>query len=157
MSNLLGKELPDNLYELLKGEDVASQMGKVILITTVDAQGFPHPAMLSFGEMAARDVGNIRLATYKGSTTSTNLVRNKKLTVIIADEGITYYIKGTVTPLGEALKGLPYMVPFNMKVEQVLEDAEPEAPITTGIRFKPPEGTALLDQAEKILPEILAL
>ena len=48
MSQLLGKELTEELFERLKGDDVASQAGKAIVIVTVDEKEWPHPAMLSY-------------------------------------------------------------------------------------------------------------
>ena len=155
MSRLLGAKLPDRLFEILKGEDITPHLGKVVLLVTVDSQGFPHPAMLSLGEVAAKDKENIRLATYKGSTTSKNLRERGKVAMVFAEEGMTYYVKGEVTQLEEALPDLPSLSSFNLKVAQVIEDTEPQAPIISGIRFQLPEGQDLAAEARKVLPAIL--
>ena len=55
MSDDVGRELPDDLFDALWYEDVTVERGKAILITTADANGWPHPALLSFREVGARD------------------------------------------------------------------------------------------------------
>ncbi len=55
MSRELGNELPAALLSLLDGHDLPARMGKAILITTVDTQGWAHPALLSYGEVVAID------------------------------------------------------------------------------------------------------
>ena len=76
MTRSLGDSFPDVLLPLLDGRDLPGRMGKAILIATTDACGWPHPALLSYGEVVAMDRRHIRLATYRESTTSGNLLRD---------------------------------------------------------------------------------
>ena len=116
-------------------------MGKAILITTVDTQGWAHPALLSYGEVIAIDARRLRLATYRSSKTSSNLRRSGRLTLCLIEAGMAYYVK-TQALEQQAPPKLAGLARFEATVEQVLsdqarEDLEPDAKITTGIQFAP--------------------
>src|SRR5229473_7526063 len=139
MSRKLGNELPATLLSLLDGNDLPARMGKAILITTVDAQGWAHPALLSYGEVVAIDARRLRLATYGGSRTSSNLRRSGRLTMCVIEAGMAYYVK-TRALEQQASPKLPGLARFEATVEHVLEDQaredlEPDARITRGIEF----------------------
>ena len=143
MARLVGTELPDDLFKRLSGKDLAAHREKAVLIATVDSEGQPHPAMLSYFEIIARDRGNIRLATYRDSTTTRNMRRNGKLTLSIIDEGVAYYIKGTVQELKPELATWPGVAKLNLRVDQVLSDQANEnieagAYITGGVTYRSP-------------------
>lgn len=157
MSRLVGQELPPQVLEQLSGRDLQGCFGRVIPVVTVDAAGFPHPALLSFGEVVALDARRIGLATYADSTTTNNMRRNGRLTLLLLEPEGTYYIKGTVRERPGGLTAFPDLAHLEMRVEQVLEDAarsevEGEARITSGIRFGAgPDGQALLKQWEALV------
>jgi len=157
MSRLVGRELPPQVLEQLSGRDLRSRFGRVIPAVTVDAAGFPHPALLSFGEMVALDARRIGLATYADSTTTNNMRRNGRLTLLLVEAEGTYYIKGTVRERPGGLDGFPDLAHLEMHIEQVLEDAarsdiEGEARIASGIRFGAGAGeAALLKQWEAVV------
>ncbi|MGH7376213.1 MAG: pyridoxamine 5'-phosphate oxidase family protein [Candidatus Methylomirabilales bacterium] len=141
MARPLGNELPEALRELLDGRDPAARMGKAILITTIDPQGWPHPAMLSYGEVVAVDRRRLRLATYRASGTSRNMRRDGRLTLCLIDEGMAYYVKTRVREEQDPMAGFPALARFEATVEGVLadqarEDLEPGAGVTGGITFR---------------------
>jgi len=141
MSRELGNELPAVLLSLLDGHHLPARMGKAILITTVDAAGWAHPALLSYGEVVAIDARRLRLATYRGSKTSSNLRRSGRLTLCLIEAGMAYYVK-THALEQQAAADLAGLARFEATVEQVLsdqarEDLEPSAKIITGIEFDP--------------------
>ena len=70
MSRALGNELPDDLFHALWSEDAGRQTGKVIVVSTVDAEGWAHPALLSYREVGARDRTSLRVVTYAESRTT---------------------------------------------------------------------------------------
>jgi hypothetical protein len=137
----VGDRLPQVLLELLSGRDLPGRMGKAILIVTPDAQGWPHPAMLSFGEVVALEPRRLRLATYRSSGTSGNMRRDGKLTLCLIDEGMAYYVKTRVRADQDPMAAFPELTLFEATVEQVLadqarEDLEPGAGVTGGITFR---------------------
>lgn len=139
MSRDLGSELPGALLSLLDGHDLPARLGKAILISTVDAQGWAHPALLSYGEVVALDAHRLRLALYGSSGTCGNLRRSGRLTLCLIEEGIAYYLKAHSVEQQSA--ALPHgLARFEATVERVLvdqarEDLEPSARITSGIEF----------------------
>ena len=136
MSDEIGNELPDDLFQALS--DPGSQAGRAILATTVDAQGFAHPALLSYREVGARDRGTLRIVTYEGTRTTANLRENGRTTLIFVDERMMYYVKGTAAEVRSA-RGAPSFATMDVTVQQVLADAvgagEAGSYITSGITF----------------------
>jgi hypothetical protein len=142
MARVMGNTLPDPLCERLSGRDLSARMGEAILITTADAEGWPHPALLSYAELVAVDPRRLRLALYRTSRTSGNLRRSGKLTVCLIGPNMAYYIKAAVAAWRDPMEGFAHLARFEARVESVLadqarEDLETGACITEGIRFDP--------------------
>lgn len=159
MSKLVGAELPDDLYRRLSGDHLGDVANKVIPICTVDCQGWPHPALLSYFEVVALDRRNIRLATYTDSTTTNNMRRNGKLTIVILDERVAYYVKGNVAELQPQMRCAPHNAKLNLRVEQVLTDQadeqfEPGAYLSGGVTYYNPNRAREQVQAEAQLREL---
>jgi hypothetical protein len=160
LAHFVSNELPDDLYRRLQGNDLEAWAEKAILICTVDANGWPHPAMLSYFEVIAKDHRNIRLATYKNSKTTENMRRNGKLTVLVIDERVAYYIKGHVEELANAMNCSSHNSKLNLRVEQVLADDadqqfEAGTYVTGGITYKNPNSAPEQQKAQEILRELL--
>ena len=139
MSQVVGKELTEELFNRLKGDDITSKTGKAIVIVTVDNKGWAHPAMLSYYEVVAKDRSRIDLAVGKGSTTAKNLRRKGKITFLVTDSDMNYYIKASARELRDSMEGVPFMSLFRATVEQLSEDQEPDAVITSGVTFQRPQ------------------
>ena len=160
MSKLIGTELNDDLWRRLSSADLESFADKVILIATVDDQDRPHPAMFSYFEVVAADRNNIRMATYKDSSTTGNMRRNSKATISIIDERVAYYIKGNVTELQREMSCAPYNSKLNLKVEVVLadeanEEFEPGSYVSSGVIYQSPNRNKQLLKAREIIRELL--
>jgi len=136
MSRLVGNHLTEALMSRLGGPDVEVHEGKIIPVFTLDESSWPHPALLSYYEVRARDVSTLDLAVWKESSTANNLRRRGVLTLMITDEGVNYYVKGSVQQLEAEMAGAPQVTRFRMRVEQLLEDQEPNAVITTGLTYR---------------------
>lgn len=158
MSKLIGSKLPEDLYRRLTGADLSGCAEKAILVCTVDPQGLPHPAILSYFEVVARDMNTLRIATYKDSSTTRNMRHNGKLTIVIVDERLAYYIKGMVRELAPEMSCSPHNSKLELRVQQVLadeanEEFEPGAYISSGVTYKRPWNQL---QADRLLKELLA-
>ncbi|HEU4343731.1 MAG TPA: hypothetical protein VFU31_19445 [Candidatus Binatia bacterium] len=150
MSRLIGKQLSDSLLKRLGGEEVASHEGKIIPIFTLDEQGWPHPALLSYYEIVAKNPSTLDMALWKDSSTAKNLRRGGKVTLVITDRGINIYLKGSVKQLEAEMAGAPQVSRFRVTAEELLEDQEPNAQITSGPTYSRPTGREA-DFAAKIL------
>jgi len=136
MSQLLGKELPAALQARLGGSEVESHEGKIIPIFTIDEAGWAHPALLSYYEIAAKSPSTLDMALWKDSSTSKNLRQAGKVTLMISDHGVNFYLKGSVRELHYEMPGAAPVSRFRVTLEQVIEDQEPNAEITTGLTYR---------------------
>jgi len=136
MSKLLGKELPAALLQRLGGTEVETHEGKIIPIFTIDEAGWAHPALLSYYEIAAQDASTLDMALWKDSSTSKNLRQSGKVTLMVSDKGVNYYLKGSVRQLHYEMPGAAPVSRFRVALEQVIEDQEPNAEITTGLTYR---------------------
>jgi hypothetical protein len=136
MSKLLGKELTEALLNRLSGAGVTSHEGKIIPIFTLDDLGWPHPALLSYYEVVAKNASTLDMAIWKDSSTANNLRRTGKISLMITDSGVNFYIKGAVRELEPAMTGAPQVSRFQITVEQLLEDQEANAQITSGMTYE---------------------
>jgi len=136
MSQVIGKELTQALFDRLSGREIDAHEGKTIPIFTTDEQGWPHPALLSYYEVVAKNPSTLDMALWKNSSTADNLRRTDKVTLMISDRGVNYYLKGSVRELQHAMAGAPPVSRFQVTLEQVIEDQEPNAEITTGLTYR---------------------
>jgi hypothetical protein len=136
MSQILGKELTAELLERLNGSEVESHEGKIIPIFTIDEAGWAHPALLSYYELVAKTVSTLDMALWKDSSTARNLRRTGKITLMVSDRGINYYLKGSVRELEYEMTGAAPVSRFRITLDQVIEDQEPNAEITTGLTYR---------------------
>ena len=138
MSRSLGAALPPALVRRLSQEDLPSLLGRALPLLTLDDQGRPHPMLCSYLELLAVGPGLIRLAIGARSSTRRNLETRGAATLVIAEPGVTMYVKcrAGAPPLlaGELAR-------FELAVEDVLEDAaqdyEQGARITSGLTYAP--------------------
>ena len=138
MSVRLPPVMPGRLFRLMSGEHLNDLLNKVVLLITVDENGWPYAALLSYLEVIAVDRSNLRLAPWNNSTTTANLRRNGKVTLLVVEEEMAYYIQGAATELARDLEGFPGMSKMNVTVASILEDKaldyEGAARITAGVR-----------------------
>ena len=160
MPKLISKELTEDLHRRLCGTFVDEYANQVILVHTVDSKGWPHPAILTYFEVAAVDRRNVRLAAYKTSNTTENMRRSGKVTLSIFDQRVTYYVKGVASEVCREMLSAEHNSKFKVSVEEVLVDQadpvlEPGAYIASGITYAVPG--ADMDRARRaaILKELL--
>ena len=156
MSVRLKPILPDELFNRLNGEHLEQLWNRVVLLITVDEKGWPYAAILSYLEIIAPDRNTLRLAPWNNSTTTTNLRRDGRVTLLVVEEGLAYYIQGTATELCRDLEGFPGMAKIHVRIESVLQDNaldyEGSARITTGIRFENPQiDAAYIERGRRVL------
>lgn len=159
MARVRSEKLTDALQRRLSGADIDSLARTALVLCTIDPNGWPHPSMLSYFEVAARDPHNIRLAVYNGSRTCANMRERGKATLILVDEGLVCYVRGVVTEVAPVMRSAPYNAALQMRVEQVVfdeppPDLEPGAFVTSGITYSPRTADALA-RAHAVLAELL--
>ena len=161
MARMIGTKLSEDLGRRLDGHSVSDFADQAILLHTIDADGFPHPCVLSYFEVVAADIHNIHLATYKESQTTQNMRQRSKVTLSIFDTRVTYYLKGSARELRQEMRSAPHNSMINVSLEQVLSDQadpvlEPGAYIERGIIVVNPHVAREPARYEAILKELLA-
>jgi len=157
MSREVGSSLPRPLLDRLRGDDLAARVGFAVLILSIDEGGWPHPAMLSYGEMVALDSRRVRLAVHQRSGTAANLQRSRRITFCFVEANMTYYVKATVGLPPAPMQAFPHLARFEATVQSVLtdearSDTEPGAIIVDGVRFSPGRPTAaVLDDWQRVV------
>jgi hypothetical protein len=144
VSRSLGPELPAALLERFSQRDLQSRLGIAVPFVTVDAEGRPHPMLLSYLEVRAHDAGSVGIVILARSQTARNLTTRTTATLIVVEPDATFYVKlraldGPLPVAGGEPYDLGY---FLLAVEDVLEDAaadwEGGMRITGAIAYAPP-------------------
>lgn len=74
--------LPPDLAALFSGRAFRSRSRAVLPFLTVDPEGFPRAALLTFGEVRAISVRDLVVAVKSASRTAANLIRRKNATLL---------------------------------------------------------------------------
>ena len=149
MAKSIDPRLPAPLLARLEGSRQDAPPDVAVALTTVDAEGFPHPALLSYAELAADGPRDLRMAVAETDRTAVNLRRDGRAALSFIDAEGAWYVKALVSGSDQPLSAAPGVVVFPMRVVEVLADAadvarEPDAAIVSGIRFRPSRtGTSL--------------
>jgi hypothetical protein len=105
---------------------------------------------LSYYEVVAKNSTTIDIALWKNSSTAKNLRQTNKVTFLITDKGINYYLKGTVKELQTEIPGVPLQSRFRVTTEELLEDQEPNAEITSGLTYSRRKERAATDHTVEV-------
>jgi hypothetical protein len=90
-------KIPDELVAMLAGEPVVGAQEQAFPFVTVDAEGFPHPALLSRAEMeVGREAADLR-AALRSRRTRANLERSGQAALIAVEGETAHYVKLRVT------------------------------------------------------------
>ncbi len=143
MTRSLGDVLTPELLERFSQRDLPRHLGAVLPFVTVDAEGRPHPMLLSYLELRAHDAAKVVLVILARSRSARNLVERHTGTLLVLEPEATIYVKmravdGPLPIEGGGDWGLGC---FLMGIEEVLEDAaadwETGMRITQEVRYAP--------------------
>jgi hypothetical protein len=141
MARLIGRALTPQFLERLSQRDLENRLGVAMPLVTVDADGRPHPMLISYLEVRAYDPGTIGLVIHAGTTSTANLAARDVATLAIVEADVVAYVKlrrvdGPLPVVEE-----PRLVYFLLAVEELREDTataeEAGARIVAGPRYEP--------------------
>ncbi len=135
MSKNLGATLPEDLLDFLSSTEPGEKFKQVILFSTTDEDGWPRHGLLSAREVLAKDSKRLLLLLYSNSHSSANLQREGKISIVLVNPNMSYYVFCKARPLSP-LPDAPSETLFELTVERVLEDSLATARILTGITFE---------------------
>jgi hypothetical protein len=135
--------IPAGVVHYLDGNELLTKT-QALRLSTVDAEGWPHAAVLSAGDIVVMPSGRIRLALFPQSSMTSNLEREGRLTMALAlDEGICE-LRLRARRLAHSTPDVPLAF-FEAEVENVRQHVAPYASVTGGITFA-------LHDPEAVLP-----
>ena len=144
MTRSLGRSLSQVLVERFAQRDLSRRLGAALPFVTTDAQGRPHPMLLSYLEIRAHDTRTVGLVIGARTRSASNLAERRTATLLVIEPDVTVYVKlrtvdGPLPVADAGEHGLGY---FLLEVDEVLEDAaadwEGGMRITSGVRYGPP-------------------
>jgi hypothetical protein len=134
--------VPIAVARYLDGADL-SKKTQALRLSTIDAAGWPHAALLSAGDMLALPSGRIRFALFPQSTTTENLTRDGRLTITLALDGGMCELRLRARGLANSSPDVPLAF-FEAEVDAVRTHVAPYAKVTNGITFALNERDAVL-------------
>src|SRR5688572_30297296 len=93
MTLSIGSVLSPALVERLSQRELAGRLGVGLPFVTVDAEGRPHPMLLSYLELRAYDTRTLGLVIQAESGSARNLVGRETGTLILVDPEAVVYVK----------------------------------------------------------------
>jgi hypothetical protein len=136
--------IPAAVQQYLNGEDLLAKT-QALRLSTINADGWPHAALLSAGDMVALPDGRVRFALFGQSDTAANLARDGRLTVTLALAGGMCELRLRARRLQQTTPEVP-LACFEAQVEAVREHVAPYAEITTGLTFTLHDPHAVLER-----------
>jgi hypothetical protein len=145
VSRRLDPLVPPALRELLDSDDLATAEGFTMLLLTVTADGWPHMAMLSVGEVVTAGDDSLRLALWPGSTAARNVTPAGRATLAAVVGGTSYSLRLAVARAGEVETPLAgRLARFEARVEAASADEAPYAVLESGVSFRLKDPPAVL-------------
>jgi pyridoxamine 5'-phosphate oxidase-like protein len=143
MTPASASHLSPALVKRLSQQDLEPRLGVALPLVTVDAEGRPHPMLISYLEVRAYDARTVGLVVQARSRSARNLAERQVATLIVAEPDLVVYLKlraldGPLPVDGGEPFGLGY---FLLEVDEVREDSaadwEAGMRITGPIRYAP--------------------
>jgi hypothetical protein len=140
--SITSRTLPPAVGRYLDGANLLEKT-QALRLSTIDAEGWPHAALLSVGDMVAMPNGNIRFVLFPQSGTVANLARDGRLTLTLSLDGGMCELRMRARRLNHSSKEVPLAF-FDAEIEVVRHHAAPYAEVTGGITFALHEPEAVL-------------
>jgi hypothetical protein len=146
--------VPAALAQYLDGADLLKKT-QALRLSTIDAAGWPHAALLSAGDMVVMPSGRIRFVLFPQSATTANLTRDGRLTLTLSLDGGMCEVRLHARRLAHAPPEVPLAF-FEAEVEAVRTHVAPYAEVTQGITFALHESQAVLPRWKRQIAALRA-
>lgn len=148
-------EISTEVYELLNGQDLTDKQHEAMMLLTVGEDGWPHNAMISVGEIVAVNLTELRIGLWSNTSTTANIIRSNKATLVLIYKGKAHYIRLSLERLEELPNARYQRERFSAKVISAREDVAKYADITSGIKIKLKNNKEIVERWNQTLEDIL--
>lgn len=125
--------LPSQVADYLDGANLLAKT-QGLRISTVDAAGWPHASLLSAGDMLAMPPGRIRFVVFAQSTTTSNLLRDGRVTMTLSLDGGMCELRMRCQRLAHVSLDAP-LACFEAEPVEVRKHKAPYATVSGGVTF----------------------
>jgi hypothetical protein len=146
--------MPAGVAHYLDGTDLLGKT-QALRLSTINAAGWPHAALLSAGEILVLSSNRLRFAMFSQSGTVANLARDNRLTLSLSLDGgmQELWLRARRLLHVDATTPLAY---FEADLEKSRFHVAPYAAVTSGITFMLHEPSAILPRWERQLAALRA-
>ncbi|PFC74460.1 hypothetical protein CN290_12375 [Bacillus cereus] len=148
-------ELSLDVYELLNGQDLMDKEHEAMMLLTVSEDGWPHTAMISVGEIVAINLMELRIGLWPSTSTTGNIIRSNKATLVLFYKGKAHYIRLSLERLEELPSARYQRERFSAKVISTREDVAKYADITSGIQIELKNSDEVIERWSQTIEDIL--
>jgi hypothetical protein len=127
-------DIPHEISLYLNGEDLATK-NVALQLSTVDADSWPHTALLSAGEILVLPDGHIRLIIFPSSGTATNIGRDGRSTLTVPLGRGICEIRMRMRKLGESKAAGVALAIFEGQVQRIHRHLSRYADVESGLTF----------------------
>jgi uncharacterized protein YndB with AHSA1/START domain len=127
--------LPEEVVKELNADGFEKRAGEAIRLSTVGADGWPHGAQLSVGEVLSISPTELLIMTWPKSNTAENLRRDGRLTMSLVASGTLLEIRARAALVAEHQTRLDLCI-FRVTIESINEHRSEYADVLTGITFR---------------------
>jgi hypothetical protein len=136
VSTLRQTIVPDALADLLLPAAPLTE-GFTLLLLTLSADGYPHVAMLSCGEVVATGPDRLSIALWPASTAAANLAARPQATLSAVADSTSWTLSLAVVGTGEVTTPLSGTLrSFDIRLVKVTSDQAPYATLESGVTFR---------------------
>jgi hypothetical protein len=146
--------MPGEVARYLDGTDLLAKT-QALRLSTIDAAGWPHAALLSAGDILVLPSGRIRFAIFPQSGTAANLARDGRLTLTLSLDGGMCELRLRAHRLAHSAPEVPLAF-FEAEMETARAHVAPYAAVTTGITFALHEPDAVLPRWQRQIAALRA-
>ena len=137
MSDHIGDRLPTPIRREFGLQPSPGEPAKAVILGTIDEDGSLRFAVLSTAEISPIGDKRLSIALAANSTTCSNLIARKAISLWYVLDAAAYTIKGRMTKPGSAVHDGRSM--FEVEIESVWRDFRPDAPMTCGPMYRAPQ------------------
>jgi hypothetical protein len=139
--------MPKAVERYLDGTDLLAKT-QALRLSTIDADGWPHAALLSAGDMLALPSGRIRFALFPQSATTANLLRDGRFTLTVAFDSGMWELKLVARALSPSSPQVPLAL-FEAELDAARLHTAAFADVSGGISFALHEPDAVLPRWQR--------
>ena len=129
-------EMPANVTSLFDGSQLPTKVGATALLATTTADGWPHLAMLSVGEIFAPNSTTLRLALHAESGTTHAIEETGQALLLVVVDQVATRVRMRVRPAHATREDNGKTAYFFADVVDVVEDRAAYARLVSGITYE---------------------